>query len=67
MTRARLNGEHRELAPRSTVEDVVALLSPSPAGLAVAVNGEVVSRSAWSKREIEEGDEIEVLTAAQGG
>jgi sulfur carrier protein len=43
------------------------MLSRGPSGLAVAVNGEVVARSAWSARVVEEADEIEVLTAAQGG
>ncbi len=67
MTQARLNGERRELPEGSTVADVVQMLSRSPSGLAVAVNGEVVARSAWSARVVEEADEIEVLTAAQGG
>lgn len=36
-------------------------------GIAVALNGEVVPRSAWDATDLRPGDRIEVLTAAQGG
>ena len=36
-------------------------------GIAVAVNGEVVSRRSWSSRLLEEGDEVEIVGAVQGG
>jgi sulfur carrier protein len=36
-------------------------------GIAVALNGEVVPRSAWDATDLRPGDRVEVLTAAQGG
>jgi len=36
-------------------------------GIAVALNGEVVPRSAWDTTDLRSGDRVEVLTAAQGG
>jgi len=36
-------------------------------GLAVAVNGEVVPRSTWAERPVGDGDQVEILTVAQGG
>jgi sulfur carrier protein len=63
----RLNGEHAALPAGTTVADVVANLSPSPKGIAVARNGEVVPRSAWPTTEVVPGDTLEVLAAAQGG
>jgi len=36
-------------------------------GIAVALNGEVVPRSAWDVTDLRPGDRVEVLTAAQGG
>ncbi|MFJ2620607.1 sulfur carrier protein ThiS [Glutamicibacter sp. NPDC087344] len=36
-------------------------------GIAVAVDGAVVPRSAWSQRELAAGNTIELVTAAQGG
>ena len=67
MIDARVNGEPRSLPAGSTVDDVVAVLSPSRSGIAVALNGLVISRSSWGSVPIEAGDEVEVLTAAQGG
>jgi sulfur carrier protein len=63
----RLNGEPRELRPGTTVEDVISLISPEARGVAVAVNGDVVPRSAWAATTVAAGDRLEVLTAAQGG
>ena len=39
----------------------------SPLGIAVAVNQAVVPRSRWTSAVLAAGDEVEVLTAVQGG
>jgi sulfur carrier protein len=64
-----LNGEPRELRDRATVADAVdASGAPeSRAGVAVAVNGEVVPRSRWTDRVLAEREQVEVLQAVQGG
>ncbi len=36
-------------------------------GIAVALNGQVVPRSAWDERKLQAGDEIEIVGAVQGG
>ncbi|GFZ87551.1 sulfur carrier protein ThiS [Nesterenkonia alkaliphila] len=36
-------------------------------GVAVALGGEVVPRSRWAATELSEGDELEIVTAVQGG
>ena len=36
-------------------------------GIAVARNGDLVPRSRWPGQQLEENDEIEVITAMQGG
>jgi sulfur carrier protein len=64
--RLTVNGIPREAADAS-VEVLVAELTPERRGVAVAVNGEVVPRSAWPDRRLRDGDRVEVLTAAQGG
>ena len=38
-----------------------------PAGVAVAVNDEVVPRGDWSRRRLVDGDTVEIVTAVQGG
>jgi sulfur carrier protein len=36
-------------------------------GVAVACNAQVVPRSLWSATELAEGDDVELVTAVQGG
>jgi sulfur carrier protein len=67
MTRATVNGEARDLVAGATVDMVVRQLSRETRGVAVAVNGAVVSRGAWTSTPIRDGDAVEVLTAVQGG
>jgi sulfur carrier protein len=57
------------VAPGTTVSALIAGLGhePSGAGIAVALNGEVVLRGAWPTTKLGEHDHIEVLGAAQGG
>lgn len=65
-----LNGEPSTVASDAAVEDVLRdmHLDPSnPKGIAVAVNDEVVPKSAWQSRRIREKDRVEVITARQGG
>ena len=64
-----LNGEHVEVAAGARVGDAVARSGADPErrGVAVAVDGEVVPRSAWDETELREGQRVEVLGAIQGG
>jgi sulfur carrier protein len=64
-----LNGEPRELRDPATVADAVAVSGApeSRAGIAVAVEGEVVPRSHWTDRALADGEHVEVLQAVQGG
>jgi sulfur carrier protein len=62
-----VNGVPRELIAGTTVKDLVADVSPDGSGCAVAINGEVIPRGAWSEHPVAAGDRIEILTAVQGG
>jgi sulfur carrier protein len=62
-----LNGERRTVADGTTVDLVVARLEQGRAGVAVAVNGDVVPRSRWEATKLVADDRVEVLAAAQGG
>ncbi|HEY3754491.1 MAG TPA: sulfur carrier protein ThiS [Pseudonocardiaceae bacterium] len=65
--RAVVNGEEWELAAGATVADVLRRLGAPATGIAVACAGEVVPRVSWSDTAVRDGDQIEVLTAVQGG
>jgi sulfur carrier protein len=64
-----VNGERRELRLGATVSDLVEILPGAPGGrgVAVAVDGEVVRRGAWSSTELAAGARVEVVAAVQGG
>ena len=64
--RVRVNGEARELAPGTTVAELMASL-PRERGVAVALDGEVVPRAAWTRTELRDGARIEIVVAVQGG
>ena len=62
-----VNGKTRDLPPGVTLADVVSQLTESQKGVAAALNGEVVPRRAWPATALAERDEVEVVTAVQGG
>ena len=64
-----VNGHSRELADGATVHTLLAQLpgTPEGRGVAVALDGEVVPRGAWSRTEIADGSRVEVVVAVQGG
>ena len=64
-----VNGESSSSQDAPSISSVISSMGrdPSGAGVAVAVNGEVVPRSEWDERIIEDGDEVEVLAAIGGG
>jgi sulfur carrier protein len=64
-----VNGKRRELRSGATVADLIELLPgvPDGRGVAIAVDGEVVRRGAWSNTQLAPGARVEVVAAVQGG
>ncbi len=68
-----VNGDRKEWPDGSTVADVMddyvaaGRAARGVPGVAVAVNGEVVSRNGWEKRKLYNDDCVEVLAAIGGG
>jgi sulfur carrier protein len=65
-----LNGEALEGCDDATVAELVGRAGVDPQaarGIAVAVDSEVVPRSAWASTTVPTGASVEVLTAMQGG
>jgi sulfur carrier protein len=62
-----INGEQHLVTDQLSLAQAVELLTSSQAGVAAAVNGDVVRRAAWNSTRLTDGDEVEVLTAVQGG
>jgi sulfur carrier protein len=64
-----VNGEARLLQDGATVANVIELLDVAPGarGVAVAVDGEVVTRGRWAETELRDGSLVEVVAAIAGG
>jgi sulfur carrier protein len=62
-----INGTAHQVADDMSLERAVALISNAASGVAAAVNGELVRRVSWTATRLAAGDEVEVLTAVQGG
>jgi sulfur carrier protein len=65
-----LNGAPRQVQERITVAGLVREIAADRAdgrGMAVAVDADVVPRSAWEEVELTEGQRVEVVGAIQGG
>lgn len=61
-----VNGEDAEVPEGITIEDLVTRLGFPEKGIAVAVDWEVLPRSAWHTV-LTDGSRVEVVTAVQGG
>jgi sulfur carrier protein len=64
----RVNGESEPLVV-ATIELLLAekALDTGQRGIAVALNGAVVPRAAWSNTPLKPGDSVEIVRARQGG
>jgi sulfur carrier protein len=65
-----VNGELHEIPQGSTIADLVersGVHGERHRGVAVAVDAEVVPRSAWGDTELSEGQKVELVAAMQGG
>jgi sulfur carrier protein len=62
-----VNGEASDVAPGTTVSELLKTLDVPTRGVAVAVDAEVVPRGAWEAFAVPDGARVEVLIAVQGG
>jgi sulfur carrier protein len=65
--RVTVNGEATEVPAGTSVVALLASLGIEPRGVAVAVDGEVVTRRTWGERSLSAGERVEILSIAQGG
>ncbi len=62
-----LNGEPREVAPGTSVAELVAALGLTPAQVAVERNKEIVRRADHASTTLQPGDRLEIVTFFGGG
>ncbi len=62
-----LNGKPREIERAKTIVALLGALDVNPKRVAVAINGEVVTRDSWPRVTVREGDAVEIVRAVGGG
>ena len=62
-----LNGQTREVPAGSTVADLIHSLEIEPRYVAVERNRELIPRARHSEQQLEDGDELEIVTLVGGG
>lgn len=62
-----LNGVQRQIAPGTTIADLLAELGVEPRHVAVERNLNVVPRARHAEQSVSAGDRIEVVTLVGGG
>jgi sulfur carrier protein len=65
----KINGEESSIDSGLNITEFIKhqLNGKEPGGVAVAVNSSIVPKSKWNDTVINENDEIEIVTAVQGG
>jgi sulfur carrier protein len=62
-----INGESHDIAVGTSVAQLIKSVTDQDKGIAVAVNGEVMPRREWPAVALADRDQVEVVTAVQGG
>lgn len=63
----KVNSETRDITPGSTVADLATMLGLDGRGVAIAIDGRVITRSLWPATIIAAGASVTVIHAAYGG
>jgi sulfur carrier protein len=63
----KLNGNDHELGSEKNLAELLSELNLPCGGIAVAVNGEIISRDVRDSHDISDGDCIEIIRAIGGG
>lgn len=63
----RINNCETDIVSGTTIAMIAQMESLPDKGVAIAVNGEIVQRSAWNEHVINNGDDIIILKAFCGG
>lgn len=62
-----LNNNTIQVKDSISVEELITSQNISKKGIAVAVNANIVAKSEWINKQLNENDNIIIITATQGG
>ena len=67
MINIKVNSISHQFDEHITLESVLKRMDIATKGIAVAINLHVVARTAWKSQTFQDGDEILIIKATQGG
>ncbi|MFL2667119.1 MAG: sulfur carrier protein ThiS [Burkholderiales bacterium] len=67
MIATQINGRIKKINFGTSVSNLVEVLNLTDKKIALEVNGEIIPRSQFDSRILEDGDQIEIVTAVGGG
>lgn len=67
MITAHINGISKKIEFGTTISDLIKKLNITNKKIALEVNEEIIPRSQFDTRMLEDGDQIEIVTAVGGG
>lgn len=67
MINIKVNKTRHQFQRHSSLEFILNVLDISINGIAVAINQNIISKVDWSTTTLAEGDQIDIVTATQGG
>ncbi len=63
----RINNQSKEISENSSVANLLQQLSQPENGIAVAINQQIINKTDWVSKTINNGDDILIIQATQGG
>lgn len=67
MIEVQVNGDEREFRDGITLVELLTEVGSAQRGVAVAVDGMVISRGSWPETLVADGAQVEIMIAVQGG
>lgn len=67
MINIKVNKTRHQFKQYSSLESILNALDISINGIAVAINQNIISKADWSTITLADGDQIDIITATQGG
>ncbi|ANW97007.1 thiamine biosynthesis protein [Wenyingzhuangia fucanilytica] len=67
MITVKVNNLSKEISENSSVEQLLLQLSQPGNGIAVAINQQIISKSNWNQHQLNQGDDVLIIQATQGG
>lgn len=62
-----INGEAQEFELTLTVSELLAKLEQDMAGVAIAINQNIIPQTEWASAQLQDGDQVALFRAIAGG